>query len=101
MTTEIRDGVEWKPWWVRYAEIDGLTLALSDDDKNGCLCSGTRYSVAACPAAEIYVAPCEGCGAGLKEYVDHLTTFIETDDFDQALAAFHEAEEKLLRGELA
>ena len=28
MTTDIRDGVVWKPWWVRYAEFEGQAVVL-------------------------------------------------------------------------
>jgi len=96
--TDIRDGVEWKPWWVRYAEFDGGSIAIWDRDAwQPCHPDAweppkTRYSV----VTRTEPRSCRICGrhdqwAGLA---------IETDDLDEAIAAFHEAERRLIAGEL-
>lgn len=86
MTTDIRDGVVWKPWWVRYAEFGGRHIVLIDweasDERYW-----KRYHICDAPETNRCWKP-----------GDDLTPVF--DDLDEALAAFHEAEEKLLRGEL-
>ena len=89
MTTDIRDGVEWKPWWVRYAEFDGKQISLNDWSL-GTPAGATGYWARYHVCVKAHHAP---LGCGTQPYTG--------DSLDEATAAFYAAEEKLLRGELA
>lgn len=86
-------------WAVRCAHIDGQHLLFEDDlAPGGCTTTGLegivpRYWVGTWTGL-LEVCPC-GCGA--DDIVDDLDWIYEGDSYAEALAAFHEAEERLLR----
>ena len=95
----IKDGVEWKPWWVRYAEFDGAEIALVDAVAAGRTNPLMRhYALVSNMTARR--GGCDfSCGCGLA--VSHSYPLWHGDSLEEALAAFHAAEERLLAGELA
>lgn len=96
MVMEIKDGVEWKPWMVRRADFDGRTAMLLDIQvmAERCPNSSTRLGRYAVGVIEMWW-PCAECGE-LIPSGEHATYH----SLDEALAAFHEAEQKLIAGEL-
>lgn len=109
MTTDIRDGVEWKPWYVRYAEYGGQRLVLIDallaneGDPHAPRCV---HLMGVSPSQFNHydvvwlhqVRPCT-CGQSVV-FSNSRDRMYSGNDLTEALAAFHEAEEKLLRGDL-
>lgn len=115
MAADIRDGVEWKPYYVRVAQLDGRKVVLIDSTKLAVdtairiaadvahpAYSGTasradidkRYGVRWGPSRCRHVAPCP------FPDVDHADELLWTNSRKRALAAFHEAEQRLLDGTL-
>ena len=105
MPTDIKDGVEWRPWWVRYARLDGLNITLEDDaldaprhraharSRRGRYFLGVWESLEDClTCGEPNVLWVGGDG---REAYQH-----SYDNLAEALAAFHAAEERLLAGTL-
>lgn len=91
------DGVEWEPFWVRYAEFGETAIALIDGHVAGVKDKRlARYAVVSNTGPE---QPCSArCGCGRD--VNHRAAIFASNDLDEALTAFHEAEQKLIAGEL-
>ena len=84
------------PWYVRYAEFDGVAVVLRDEDR------GDQQHAPA-PArfgitwGRLPLVDCPMCGATHKVRVG--AYIWEGDDPEEAERQFHLAEERLLRGE--
>lgn len=91
-----RDGCDCPPYVLRCCHLESTLLWLTDNDSDCDVCAldffppESLYSVVEPADDAIY---CEAClDMAAKQF--HLAT----DDYDEALAAFYEAEQALLRG---
>ena len=96
MTPEYPD---WKPWWIRYAEFDGVRIAVCDRNLTGVhdacwiwASPSPRYSVGVLTDTVLNWCRCDSRVTAL----DSSRSRWHGDSLDEALAAFYEAERELI-----